>query len=240
MNPLGDAVLTAELIREQPVHAVQYQHPLYTQYPPTDCCRQHLSMLLSSFTDCRGDEDPVPSHLWRDTGLWNKSISSVRMLVQYTVNPDVFAPKILTEFLSHHAFEFVVFFFFLQLQIHYDKQLGNLIVHVLQARNLVQRDNNGYSDPFVKVYLLPGRGWVKGVETAHTHLAWKFQDRNRPVSVGWMIHTVEIFWLSPFSSRRIMCIQSDCCHSFHLFQPLLEKDVWVLHLCRYSARRAQT
>ncbi|XP_078021274.1 protein piccolo isoform X2 [Epinephelus lanceolatus] len=46
----------------------------------------------------------------------------------------------------------------IQLQIHYDKQLGNLIVHVLQARNLSPRDNNGYSDPFVKVYLLPGRG----------------------------------------------------------------------------------
>ncbi|KAG7225717.1 hypothetical protein INR49_012303 [Caranx melampygus] len=46
----------------------------------------------------------------------------------------------------------------IQLQIHYDKQLGNLIVHVLQARNLTPRDNNGYSDPFVKVYLLPGRG----------------------------------------------------------------------------------
>ncbi|XP_061920846.1 protein piccolo isoform X2 [Entelurus aequoreus] len=46
----------------------------------------------------------------------------------------------------------------IQLQIHYDKQMGNLIVHVLQARNLAPRDNNGYSDPFVKVYLLPGRG----------------------------------------------------------------------------------
>ncbi|XP_034433907.1 protein piccolo isoform X2 [Hippoglossus hippoglossus] len=46
----------------------------------------------------------------------------------------------------------------IQLQIHYDKQLGNLIVHVLQARDLAPRDNNGYSDPFVKVYLLPGRG----------------------------------------------------------------------------------
>nr|XP_020840122.1 protein piccolo-like isoform X2 [Phascolarctos cinereus] len=46
----------------------------------------------------------------------------------------------------------------IQLQINYDKHLGNLIVHVLQARNLVPRDNNGYSDPFVKVYLLPGRG----------------------------------------------------------------------------------
>ncbi|KAH0518333.1 Protein piccolo [Microtus ochrogaster] len=44
----------------------------------------------------------------------------------------------------------------IQLQINYD--LGNLIIHILQARNLVPRDNNGYSDPFVKVYLLPGRG----------------------------------------------------------------------------------
>lgn len=46
-----------------------------------------------------------------------------------------------------------------QLQINYDRNLGNLIVHVLQARNLAQRDNDSYSDPFVKVYLLPGRGW---------------------------------------------------------------------------------
>ncbi|KAJ7407168.1 hypothetical protein WISP_128820 [Willisornis vidua] len=44
------------------------------------------------------------------------------------------------------------------LQINYDKHLGNLIIHILQARNLAPRDNNGYSDPFVKVYLLPGRG----------------------------------------------------------------------------------
>uniref|UniRef100_A0A4W5KP52 C2 domain-containing protein n=1 Tax=Hucho hucho TaxID=62062 RepID=A0A4W5KP52_9TELE len=46
----------------------------------------------------------------------------------------------------------------IQLQIHYDRNLGNLIVHVLQARNLAQRDPKEYSDPFVKVYLLPGRG----------------------------------------------------------------------------------
>lgn len=47
-----------------------------------------------------------------------------------------------------------------QLQINYDRNLGNLIVHVLQARNLAPRDNDSYSDPFVKVYLLPGRGWA--------------------------------------------------------------------------------
>ncbi|NXI69172.1 PCLO protein, partial [Anseranas semipalmata] len=49
----------------------------------------------------------------------------------------------------------------IQLQISYDKHLGNLIIHILQARNLAPRDNNGYSDPFVKVYLLPGRGRAK-------------------------------------------------------------------------------
>ncbi|XP_053108815.1 protein piccolo isoform X2 [Hemicordylus capensis] len=54
----------------------------------------------------------------------------------------------------------------IQLQISYDKHLGNLIIHVLQARNVAPRDNNGYSDPFVKVYLLPGRGQVMVVQNA--------------------------------------------------------------------------
>ncbi|XP_063783007.1 protein piccolo isoform X2 [Pseudophryne corroboree] len=54
----------------------------------------------------------------------------------------------------------------IQLQVNYDKHLGNLIIHILQARSLVPRDNNGYSDPFVKVYLLPGRGQVMVVQNA--------------------------------------------------------------------------
>ncbi|NWU98414.1 PCLO protein, partial [Upupa epops] len=54
----------------------------------------------------------------------------------------------------------------IQLQVNYDKHLGNLIIHILQARNLAPRDNNGYSDPFVKVYLLPGRGQVMVVQNA--------------------------------------------------------------------------
>nr|XP_055029686.1 LOW QUALITY PROTEIN: protein piccolo-like [Misgurnus anguillicaudatus] len=54
----------------------------------------------------------------------------------------------------------------IQLQINYDKNMGNLIVHVLQARNLAPRENNGYTDPFVKVYLLPGRGQVMVVQNA--------------------------------------------------------------------------
>uniref|UniRef100_A0A8C2GC01 Protein piccolo n=1 Tax=Cyprinus carpio TaxID=7962 RepID=A0A8C2GC01_CYPCA len=52
------------------------------------------------------------------------------------------------------------------LQINYDRNMGNLIVHVLQARNLAPRENNGYTDPFVKVYLLPGRGQVMVVQNA--------------------------------------------------------------------------
>ncbi|XP_072419208.1 protein piccolo isoform X3 [Chiloscyllium punctatum] len=55
----------------------------------------------------------------------------------------------------------------IQLQMNYDKHIGNLIVHVLQARNLAPRDNNGYSDPFVKVYLLPGRGIENKRRTKH-------------------------------------------------------------------------
>lgn len=70
----------------------------------------------------------------------------------------------------HCLFISPLFFLHPQLQIHYDKQLGNLIVHVLQARNLALKDNNGYSDPFVKVYLLPGRGWVKSGPICKTYM----------------------------------------------------------------------
>ncbi|XP_069048688.1 protein piccolo isoform X4 [Lepisosteus oculatus] len=55
----------------------------------------------------------------------------------------------------------------LQLQVNYDKHLGHLILHVLQARNLAPRDNNGYSDPFVRVYLLPGRSAENKRRTKH-------------------------------------------------------------------------
>ncbi|XP_061570984.1 protein piccolo [Cololabis saira] len=73
----------------------------------------------------------------------------------------------------------------IQLQIHYDKQLGNLIVHVLQARNLAPRDNNGYSDPFVKVYLLPGRGQVMVVQNASAENKRKSKHAGRSLNPEW-------------------------------------------------------
>ncbi|XP_074554346.1 protein piccolo isoform X4 [Halichoeres trimaculatus] len=73
----------------------------------------------------------------------------------------------------------------IQLQIHYDKQLGNLIVHVLQARNLAPRDNNGYSDPFVKVYLLPGRGQVMVVQNASAENKRKSKHAGKSVNPEW-------------------------------------------------------
>uniref|UniRef100_A0AAV2ITL3 Protein piccolo-like n=1 Tax=Knipowitschia caucasica TaxID=637954 RepID=A0AAV2ITL3_KNICA len=73
----------------------------------------------------------------------------------------------------------------IQLQIHYDKQLGNLIVHVLQARNLAPRDNNGYSDPFVKVYLLPGRGQVMVVQNASAENKRKSKHAGRSINPEW-------------------------------------------------------
>ncbi|XP_039891319.1 protein piccolo isoform X1 [Simochromis diagramma] len=73
----------------------------------------------------------------------------------------------------------------IQLQIHYDKQLGNLIVHVLQARNLAPRDNNGYSDPFVKVYLLPGRGQVMVVQNASAENKRKTKHAGKTINPEW-------------------------------------------------------
>ncbi|XP_028255350.1 protein piccolo [Parambassis ranga] len=73
----------------------------------------------------------------------------------------------------------------IQLQIHYDKQLGNLIVHVLQARNLASRDNNGYSDPFVKVYLLPGRGQVMVVQNASAENKRKSKHAGKSINPEW-------------------------------------------------------
>ncbi|XP_077565332.1 protein piccolo [Stigmatopora nigra] len=73
----------------------------------------------------------------------------------------------------------------IQLQIHFDKQLGNLIVHVLQARNLAPRDNNGYSDPFVKVYLLPGRGQVMVVQNASAENKRKSKPAGKSLNPEW-------------------------------------------------------
>ncbi|KAF7670035.1 hypothetical protein LDENG_00074170 [Lucifuga dentata] len=73
----------------------------------------------------------------------------------------------------------------IQLQIHYDKQLGTLIVHVLQARNLAPRDNNGYSDPFVKVYLLPGRGQVMVVQNASAENKRRSKHAGKSLNPEW-------------------------------------------------------
>ena len=45
----------------------------------------------------------------------------------------------------------------LQLQLTHKENEQTLIIKILKARNLIAKDANGFSDPFVKVYLLPGR-----------------------------------------------------------------------------------
>uniref|UniRef100_A0A8C5WBI3 Protein piccolo n=1 Tax=Leptobrachium leishanense TaxID=445787 RepID=A0A8C5WBI3_9ANUR len=73
----------------------------------------------------------------------------------------------------------------IQLQVNYDKHLGNLIIHILQARNLIPRDNNGYSDPFVKVYLLPGRGQVMVVQNASAEYKRRTKHVQKSLNPEW-------------------------------------------------------
>lgn len=45
----------------------------------------------------------------------------------------------------------------IEIQIRHNEQDEQLFVRIIQAKNLLSKDTNGYSDPFVKIYLLPGR-----------------------------------------------------------------------------------
>ncbi|XP_060080549.1 uncharacterized protein LOC132559931 [Ylistrum balloti] len=45
----------------------------------------------------------------------------------------------------------------IQLQLSHDDLDNTLSIHIIAAKNLISQDMNGLSDPFVKIYLLPGR-----------------------------------------------------------------------------------
>ena len=45
----------------------------------------------------------------------------------------------------------------IELQIGHDSDREQLVIRIIRAKNLLPKDTNGFSDPFVKVYLLPGR-----------------------------------------------------------------------------------
>lgn len=97
---------------------------------------------LPHFFAANGANEDTSSHHWRNSGIKAQIVREILFFSWGLI------------FLTQPPLTFP------QLQINYDRNLGNLIVHVLQARNLAPRDNDSYSDPFVKVYLLPGRGWA--------------------------------------------------------------------------------
>ncbi|CAF0908919.1 unnamed protein product [Rotaria sordida] len=45
----------------------------------------------------------------------------------------------------------------IEIQIRHDYEREQLVVGIIRAKNLLPKDANGFSDPFVKIYLLPGR-----------------------------------------------------------------------------------
>ncbi len=45
----------------------------------------------------------------------------------------------------------------IELQIGHDGEREQLVIRIIRAKNVLPKDTNGYSDPFVKIYLLPGR-----------------------------------------------------------------------------------
>ncbi|CAF3809687.1 unnamed protein product [Rotaria magnacalcarata] len=55
----------------------------------------------------------------------------------------------------------------IELQIGHNSEREQLVIRIIKAKNLLAKDTNGYSDPFVKVYLLPGRDQENKRRTKH-------------------------------------------------------------------------
>ncbi|CAF0865041.1 unnamed protein product [Rotaria sordida] len=55
----------------------------------------------------------------------------------------------------------------IELQIGHNSEREQLVIRIIRAKNLLAKDTNGYSDPFVKVYLLPGRDQENKRRTKH-------------------------------------------------------------------------
>lgn len=55
----------------------------------------------------------------------------------------------------------------IELQMEHNSEREQLVVKIIRAKNLLAKDTNGFSDPFVKVYLLPGRDQENKRRTKH-------------------------------------------------------------------------
>jgi len=55
----------------------------------------------------------------------------------------------------------------IEIQIGHNSDREQLVIRIIRGKNLLAKDTNGYSDPFVKVYLLPGRDQENKRRTKH-------------------------------------------------------------------------
>jgi len=61
----------------------------------------------------------------------------------------------------------------IEFSVEYIESLLQLKVHLMNATNLVSKDSNGLSDPYVKLHLLPG---IAKVRENHTKTQSKLKE----------------------------------------------------------------